>query len=306
MPGFPLPSFPMPACFPTAHIPPFGVSAGAPRLAPRWSAVRGTVFVAVLVAVWPLHLFSVAAPRSSAAWADEPPLAEQVAAVRGGTATRIRVSGGPLTEAEWEEVTALETLAHLDCQEGIADDARAAQLARLPRLERLALRHSPLTDEGLGHLATCRSLRALNLPQARCTRAGIDALAALPHLTSLRLGSPLLVASAAPAAGAANAARDEEGRDTTPPVSEDGSVEEGRALARTLLRLASLRTLHLVDVPLGDEGLDILADHDGLRTLYLDGAGISDAAWERYFARRPGVHVHVDQAHHDRDPNRHD
>ena len=60
------------------------------------------------------------------------------------------------------------------------------------------------------------------------------------------------------------------------------------------------------DVPLGDGGLDILAGHEGLRTLYLDGAGISDAAWERYFARRGDVHVHVDQAHHDRDPNRHE
>ena len=68
----------------------------------------------------------------------------------------------------------------------------------------------------------------------------------------------------------------------------------------------ALRTLHLIDVPLGDAGLDLLAGHEGLRTLYLDGAGISDAAWDRFFARRGDVHVHVDQAHHDRDPHRHD
>jgi hypothetical protein len=43
-----------------------------------------------------------------------------------------------------------------------------------------------------------------------------------------------------------------------------------------------------------------------LWNLYLDGAGVSDGAWERYFALHPEVHVHVDQAHHDRDPNRHE
>jgi hypothetical protein len=42
----------------------------------------------------------------------------------------------------------------------------------------------------------------------------------------------------------------------------------------------------------------------GLQTLYLDGAGVSDEAWSRYFQRHPDVHVHVDQAHHDRDPGR--
>jgi hypothetical protein len=45
---------------------------------------------------------------------------------------------------------------------------------------------------------------------------------------------------------------------------------------------------------------------DGLWNLYLDGAGVSDEAWSRYFGARPTVHVHVDQAHHDRDPGRHD
>jgi hypothetical protein len=59
-------------------------------------------------------------------------------------------------------------------------------------------------------------------------------------------------------------------------------------------------------VPIGDAGLDVLARMDGLWNLYLDGAGVSDEAWSRYFGARPTVHVHVDQAHHDRDPGRHD
>ncbi len=231
-------------------------------------------------------LFPAALPRI--ARGAEPTFDEQAAAVRASMATRIIMSTVPLTEAEWESLAALRGLVHLDLQEGVATDAHAARLAGLPRLERLVLRHSPLGDEGFRHLAACRTLRLLNVPQAACTCAGLEALAALPNLTSLRLGSPRLVA----ARGAGS-----------PPGA---AADEGRAVARALLGLRALRTLHLIDVPLGDGGLDILAGHEGLRTLYLDGAGISDAAWERYSARRGDVHVHVDQAHHDRDPNRHE
>jgi len=63
--------------------------------------------------------------------------------------------------------------------------------------------------------------------------------------------------------------------------------------------------LHLIDVPIGDDGLTVLQRLPGLWNLYLDGAGVSDEAWERYFQACPRVHVHIDQAHHDRDPHGH-
>ena len=69
--------------------------------------------------------------------------------------------------------------------------------------------------------------------------------------------------------------------------------------------LPQLRSLHLIDVPIGDDGLAILQRLSGLWNLYLDGAGVSDEAWERYFQACPRVHVHIDQAHHDRDPHGH-
>ena len=204
--------------------------------------------------------------------------AEQVAAVRAGTSSRIRVTDRELTAEEWEEVAGLEALSHLDLQEGVADDAKAIVLARLPRLERLVLRESPFGDEGFRHLAACHTLRDVNIPQARCTLVGLAALAELPRLKSLRLGSPELC--------------------------PDG--KGGAELGMTLLQFPALRSLHLIDVPVGDNGLEGIARYDGLWNLYLDGAGISDEAWERYFALHPEVHVHVDQAHHDRDPNRHE
>lgn len=198
------------------------------------------------------------------------PIAVQIAAVRAGTASRV-AADRPLTGAEWESLRGLGGLRELVVERGVADDGRAEILATLPDLERLVLRDSPLCDAGFGRLAACTRLIDLNVPQAACTSAGIRALAGLEQLRSLRIGSGNLAGVEACAAVAA---------------------------------LPHLATLHLIDVPIGDEGLMVLASCAGLRTLYLDGAGVSDGAWTEYFQSRPSVHVHVDQAHHDRDPRR--
>jgi len=194
----------------------------------------------------------------------------QLAAVRAGASARI-VADAPLTAAEWESLRGLVGLRELVLRRGVADDARAEILATLPGIERLVLRESPLSDVGFGALARCRPLAHLNVPQAACTAAGVRSLRHIPALRSLRLGS-----------------RNVAGR------------EAGAAVAE----LASLESLHLIDVPLGDDGLAALAGLPGLRNLYVDGAEVSDEAWGRYFQQHPHVHVHVDQAHHDRDPGR--
>jgi hypothetical protein len=142
-------------------------------------------------------------------------------------------------------------------------------LATLPDIRRLVLRASPLGDAGFARLAACTTLRDLNVPQAGCTAAGIRALAGLVNLRSLRLGGPRL---------------------------------EGAVVGEAVAHLSKLRSLHLIDVPLGDEGLAAISRLPGLWNLYLDGAGVSDEAWAEYFHVHPDVHVHVDQAHHDRDP----
>ncbi len=196
--------------------------------------------------------------------------ADQVRAVREGRTDRIE-SALPTTAADWESLRGLAGLRVLVLERGVAGDTEAEILATLPDIERLVLRQSPLSDAGFAALAGCRSLADLNVPQAACTATGIERLAGLPGLKSLRIGGPTL---------------------------------QGPAVARAIARLSGLRSPHLIDVAIGDEGLDALAELSTLRNLYLDGAGVSDAAWERYFKKRPGVHVHVDQAHHDRDPNR--
>jgi len=195
---------------------------------------------------------------------------EQVRDVQDKRAEQIEAAAA-LTATEWESLRGLSGLRVLVLQRGVAGDAEAMILATLPDLERLVLRHSPLSDVGFAALAGCRSLRDLNVPQAACTAAGVEALATLPNLQNLRLGGPHLA---------------------------------GPDVARAIAKLPRLGSLHLIDVVIGDEGLDALAELTTLRNLYLDGAGVSDAAWGRYFEVRPRVHVHVDQAHHDRDSDR--
>lgn len=194
----------------------------------------------------------------------------QLADVHDGAASRIVVEA-PLADAEWEALRGLAGLRELVLRGGVADDARATILASLPDVERLVLRDSPLSDEGFRKLASLRTLRNLNVPQSACTADGVRALETLPALAFLRLGGPHL-----------------------------GGSEVCRAVAS----LPAVESLHLVDVRIGDEGLEILAEVPRLTTLYLDGSGVSDGAWRGYCERRPDVHVHVDQVHHDRDPKR--
>jgi hypothetical protein len=194
----------------------------------------------------------------------------QLAAVRAGTSARI-VADSPLTAAEWESLRGLAGLRELVLRRGVADDARADILATLPGIERLVLRESPLSDVGCREIARCSGLAHLNVPQAACTAAGVRALRHIPTLRSLRLGSRNLA---------------------------------GREAGAAVAELAALESLHHIDVPLGDDGLAAVAGLPRLRNLYLDGAGVSDEAWGGYFQRHPHVHVHVDQAHHDRDPGR--
>jgi len=202
--------------------------------------------------------------------ASAPAFTDQLAAVRAGVGTAIHVADRPLESDEWEALRGLAELRELVLDRGRADDSRADVIGSLVGLERLVLRASPVGDEGFRAIGRLAGLRDLNVPQAACTADGLLSLAALSHLRSLRIG---------------------------------GRNLHGAEVGAAVEKIAGLRSLHLVDVEIGDEGLAAIGRLPGLWNLYLDGAGVSDAAWGVYFQRHPDVHVHVDQAHHDRDPH---
>ena len=102
----------------------------------------------------------------------------------------------------------------------------------------------------------------LNLPAADLTTEHAAALADLPQLESLRLGQVELTAD-------------------------------------TLLRLTTLKHLHLLDTTLSDDAVAAIAGLDRLESFYLDRVVVSDAALRSLVRTRPDLHLHIDQLHPD-------
>jgi Leucine-rich repeat (LRR) protein len=204
----------------------------------------------------------------------EPSLAQQLTAIRNGSTDIILIESTPLDNEDLDvliDVPGLKVL-HLDHADNTISDAGLAQIAKLTQLEQLRIRGGSIGDKGLKALATMPHLKVLNLPQGRFTDAGLAQLKTLPKLQMLRIGS----------------AR----------VTDAGIAE--------LKDFPSLARVHLIDIPITDLGLVHLQGIPRLESLYLDGANISDAAVDQLFAKRPDLHVHFNQAHHDRDPHKDD
>jgi hypothetical protein len=74
-------------------------------------------------------------------------------------------------------------------------DAACAHLARMPRLVRLDLRDTRVTDAGVGKLKSLAELRVLNLFATDVSDASVAALAVMPKLEELRLWQTKVTAS---------------------------------------------------------------------------------------------------------------
>ncbi len=196
----------------------------------------------------------------------------QLQLAREGQSDRIQVDSQVITAEQLEQLEQVPNLTELLLDAGVVCDADLGHIAQLHKLEHLRLRDSPLTDAGAEQLADgLPKLRILNLPQAELTAAGIRHFARNSNLTQLRLG---------------------------------GSHIDDAALA-AMAELPELRSLHLIGPKLSDAALEALAASPKLTSFYLDDCPLSDAAWERLFDAKPSLHVHIDQAHHDRDPSYH-
>lgn len=204
----------------------------------------------------------------------EPSLTDQLTAIRNGSTDLILLESTPLSDTDLDVFTNVPGLRilQLDHAENNLSGAGMAEIAKLTQLEHLRIRGSSIGDDGLKALSTMPNLRVLNLPQGKFTDAGLAQLKLLPKLQMLRIGSPQV-------------------------------TDEGIA---TLKDFPSLRRVHLIDIPITDRGLADLQSIPKLESLYLDGANISDAAVDELFRKRPNLHVHFNQVHHDRDPHKND
>lgn len=168
------------------------------------------------------------------------------------------------------KLTALVDLL-LDNDESQFTQQGIAALAELQQLAHLRIRGRGIDDACLAEITKLKQLRILNVPRGSFTDEGLVHLADLPDLEMFRFGSPH--------------------------VSNDGM--------RTIARWPAIRMLHLIDVPITDQGLAELAKIERLQSLYVDGGEMTDAGWDALFKGRPRLHVHVNQQHLDRDPNKH-
>lgn len=156
---------------------------------------------------------------------------------------------------------------------GRITDAAMTVIGQLQGLEHLRIRLSGISDAGIQSLCQGgnQSLRILNLPHCTLTEAGIRELRVFPKLVQLRLGGRQL---------------------------NDAAMSE-------ISQLPALRMLHLIGPGITQDGLIKLAKAPKLTSLYLDDCPLPDEAWTKLFEALPKLHVHIDQAHHDRDPAKH-
>lgn len=212
------------------------------------------------------------APEQNTLWQD------QIERVRAGQAYVIQLDRPAETALRRELATLGDQLLELKFDAGGPDDHWLDDgqwldvFAQLPALEHLRLRRSPLTDEAIRRLCEgCQNLKILNLPQAQITAQGIRHLVKLPNLVQLRIGGKRI---------------------------DDQAAE-------ALADLPQLKSLHLIGPQITADGLLSLADCPRLASLYIDDCPLPDSAWQKLFAEKPNLHVHIDQMHHDRDPNFH-
>lgn len=210
--------------------------------------------------------------QSAQSPASSPPAAtwnEQALAVSQGKQEQIVVEDAAITDRQLAELSQLDSLHILKVQQGVITDDGLKALATLPHLEQLVLRESPITNEGAKTLATFPALKILNLPQSQIDGSGLESLTEIPHLELLRIG-------------------------TSRPIDADS--------LRKLKDAKHLRFLHFIGIPLSDDALTPLGEIETLESLYIDGASFSDEALSSLLKKRPGLHLHLDQKHHDSDP----
>lgn len=201
---------------------------------------------------------------------DEVPWHQQVAAVRAGESRGIIVNQATIGDDRLRDLRGLESMSYLELGRSEITAFGVRELTSLPNLRRVALRGRPVDDAMFLALCQIPTVRELNLPDTTITDSGLAALEQRPQLVQLRLSSSQL-------------------------------TDAGMA---HIARVPKLRFLHLISIPLTDKGLTAFHKMTDLESLYIDDVQVTDAGIARLLKQLPELHFHLDQAHHDLDPNR--
>jgi hypothetical protein len=182
-----------------------------------------------------------------------------------------RLDAFKITDDMLRKLTTLPKLTTVQVDAESVSASTLEALATMPALEQLHLRGAKIDDDGLRQLGKSKTIWLLNLTECDVSPEAIESLAQMPELRQLRLGI------------------------------KHGDNRHGRAVAT----LSRLRAIHLIGVAVTDEGLRPLAQMPQLESLYLDETAVTESGWTWLFQENPQLHVHVNQKHHDRDPQKH-
>ncbi len=183
----------------------------------------------------------------------------------------IRLSDFDSSDDSVATLCSLERLRVIRLDGGHLYSNAAAAFAQLPHLQQLHLRDVALDDAALDALRPAAGLRVLNLAGTTVSAAAIGRLAELPKLRQLRLQ-----------------------------VAGGGSE-----YATSVGQLTNLRAVHLIGIAIDDHSLRPVVELPHLESLYIDDGEVTDQGWIWLFEQKPHLHVHIDQQHHDRDPQKH-
>jgi hypothetical protein len=209
--------------------------------------------------------------QSAAARSHEETFAAAMAyLIRSGEDT-IRLDDFHATDAHLEILANVERLRIIRIDGGSLSPASGRLLAAMPHLEQLHLRGIPIDSALLDAISHSTSLWLLNLSSLEASPEAVERLSRMPRLRQLRL------------------------------ATDAGSNQYASAVAAS----KGLRSVHLIGVKVNNDGLKSLATLPHLESLYLDDSVVTDEGWVWLFDNHPQLHVHIDQQHHDRDPQRH-
>jgi hypothetical protein len=185
--------------------------------------------------------------------------------------TTLHLDGPRVTDGDLLLLTNTEHITSILIDSSDITEKGLNPLTSMQNLIQLRLR-TRLTDAAIPFIMKMTQLQFLNLPQADFTDDGIQILSSHPNIQLLRIGGKRL---------------------------SNKSLE-------SIATMPSLSFLHLIGVPVDDQGLPALYAMQQLQSLYLDDTDVTDEGLVKLLGKLPRLHLHIDQNHIDRDPNKHE
>lgn len=175
------------------------------------------------------------------------------------------------TSEQLETLASIEQLRILRIDHGRLTPQAGEFLASMPHLEQLHFRGVSLDDATLEAIAKSRTIWLLNISGAKLSHEAIARLSDMPKLRQLRL------------------------------AIENG----GNRYAEAVAKIKTLRALHLIGIGINNDGLKLVAGLPNLESIYIDDSSVDENGWIWLFENKTHLHIHIDQMHHDRDPQKH-